>query len=154
MRETMTDKCGVFAGWNCCLLSPQSTEPDGGSDRCLYSIQQPRPWGARWFVAVRRHKDADAHAVHSREAHVAAMATITLACVSDCSGHGSCYNGTCVCEAGYTGVDCGELQEVLVQVSVSLNSVSLNTVRDVSSLRRNFRTGCETVSLSRATASS
>ena len=119
MRETMTDKCGVFAGWNCCLLSPQSTEPDGGSDRCLYSIQQPRPWGARWFVAVRRHKDADAHAVHSREAHVAAMATITLACVSDCSGHGSCYNGTCVCEAGYTGVDCGELQEVLVQVSVS-----------------------------------
>jgi hypothetical protein len=101
-------------------VPPQSTEPDGGSDRCLYSIQQPRPWGARWFVAVRRHKAADAHAVHSREAHVAAMATITLACVSDCSGHGSCYNGTCVCEAGYTGVDCGELQEVLVQVRVSI----------------------------------
>jgi hypothetical protein len=45
----------------------QSTQPDGGSDRCLYSIQQPRPWGARWFVAVRRHRDADAHATHARE---------------------------------------------------------------------------------------
>ena len=54
--------------------------------------------------------------------HVAAMATITLACVADCSGHGSCYNGTCVCDAGYQGVGCADLQEVSARTWATVGS--------------------------------
>ena len=32
-------------------------------------------------------------------------------CPSDCSDHGQCVNGTCVCDAGYTGEDCGILNQ-------------------------------------------
>lgn len=51
------------------------------------------------------------------------MATITLACMADCSTHGSCLNGTCICEAGYSGMDCSEEQELSVVMPRSAASV-------------------------------
>jgi len=53
--------------------------------------------------------------------------TDTARCPNSCSTHGVCYNETCLCYGGYTGVDCTqELQTPDINLGVSYNDVVLD----------------------------
>jgi len=38
---------------------------------------------------------------------------VSSVCNSNCSGHGTCQNGECVCDAGWTGGDCSTIKTTL-----------------------------------------
>ncbi len=51
--------------------------------------------------------------VASSSATTTVAATTVASCPNDCSNHGSCVSGTCVCASGYFGTDCSMTQELL-----------------------------------------
>jgi len=98
------------------LYSMRTLQPDNveGAGGCTYTLQQDRPWEARWWLAVRRHQRAQLHDVKTRRVHISVTAKMSLMCIAECSRHGRCFNGTCFCDAGYEGIDCSE-SEISIQ---------------------------------------
>ena len=44
------------------------------------------------------------------------MCNRAVPCPNDCSGHGDCVNGKCVCDFDYSGVDCGNGGHLKVEI--------------------------------------
>ncbi|KAK3284896.1 hypothetical protein CYMTET_7472 [Cymbomonas tetramitiformis] len=92
----------------------RALEPTGGAlaSDCTYSLRQKQPRPGEWFMAVRRHRDVhriSSPTVGGQELHVGVHVELVMECAPACSAFGACINGTCVCQEGHTGKDCGTL---------------------------------------------
>jgi len=56
---------------------------------------------------------------------------ITVPCPSNCSGFGTCMEGACVCQSGYSGSDCSEAATAIVGGTVNEEQKTDNTVLGV-----------------------
>jgi hypothetical protein len=91
--------CVCDAGWQgVACKEPQCPNSCSGNGECLFAgPDQPASCTC-------------SHGWSGKDCSVpAAFAQVPALCINDCSGHGKCVKGECICNSGFAGVACNDL---------------------------------------------